>query len=275
MEEERCKHIILRILKVLIGHSAISYQRQIQAYFEDMKYVLYADPNYEEKWSNFVQVTEGRCKQIFLYFVQHDMKGEFDLGDNYKEMLEKDISGLTFLEETAFEIYEPQDFSDLQPAIDTLRDEIKKGNRAFFKLAQELQSTMEEYIEEKGTSEEKSSLVEFEKKQKRLALVVIDMFDLLDNVYTISQQLEESNWINSLEIAIKKALLFLEREGIEEISVQGEMFDGTIMEGIGTISLGEVQASYQQYQVYTVNKRGFRNASTGEVLRKAYVTTVY
>lgn len=275
MREEQDEYTSSHILKFFIGHSANVYQLHIQGCFEEMKFVLYTDQNYEDKWSSFVATTESRFKQLFFDFLLHDMKGEFYLGDTYMEMIENDIAGLTFLEETAFEIYEPQDYSDLQPAVDILRDEIKKGNRAFFKIAQELQSTMEEYVQEKGTVEGKTSLVEFEKKQKKLALLVINMFDLLDNVYNISKQVEGNKWGDSLETTLKKALLLLEKEEIEEISVQGELFDGTVMEGVGTVPLNEVPEGYEKYQVYTVNKRGFRNAVTGEILRKAYVVTVY
>ncbi|ALC89234.1 hypothetical protein AM500_05135 [Bacillus sp. FJAT-18017] len=204
--------------------------------------------------------------------------GENKLDQSLRQELMNDLLKLPKLQET-YTVNEVPVEADqsIQSIIDAVLNEVKKGNRANFRVLQDLQAKMEQLAvdaqeEEKGaiaeTLDERAGRIEDLKK------LAIEMFDQLDIIYSAVQRLGNEAVTSEVKKVIDKAIKILETNGIEELQVQNKFIDGKIMISLGNVPRNEYAPQLEQYQVYQVHQRGFRDKETNQLLRKATVITV-
>jgi hypothetical protein len=166
---------------------------------------------------------------------------------------------------------------DFQGLINEFKDEVKKGNRASFKLLQELLAKFEEFSdvaapEDKGALEQTDS--KDEGKITELINLTIQAVDSMDLIYQSAMKTDLKEWGSQIEKVINDYLKLLESYGIEEIKVLGEFINGETMISIGTVP-ESFQEQLKKFQVYAVHERGFRYKETGKLIREAKVITIY
>ncbi|SHM54285.1 nucleotide exchange factor GrpE [Gracilibacillus kekensis] len=199
--------------------------------------------------------------------------GEVNL-ETFQKELENELLNLSpiLIDE---EMEDPKTDTDLISKFDHIKDEVKKGNHVNFKLLQEIQLHIDERL---GHQEEKheSSTDDVNQQMNQYVDLLLEVFDLLDLIKINAAQKQDSSWLEEVTKVVDKAIQLLEGYGIEEIPVIGETFDGSIMEGIGTVSLEEVDApNLQKYDVYSIFQRGFRYQHNQTLIRRAKVITIY
>ncbi|WP_058308433.1 nucleotide exchange factor GrpE [Gracilibacillus massiliensis] len=209
----------------------------------------------------------------FMDKYKNEKVGEVNL-ETYQKHLEDELLNLSpiLIEE---ELEDPKTDTDLISKFDTIRDEVKKGNHVNFKLLQEIQLHIDEKLGQQELEQE-SSMEEVHQQVNQYVDLLLEVFDLLDLIKINAEQKQDSSWLEEVSKVVDKAIHLLEEYGIEEVPVIGEPFDGSIMEGIGTVSLEEVEASnLQKYEVYSVFQRGFRYQHNQSLIRRAKVITIY
>lgn len=205
--------------------------------------------------------------------------------DSYKSFIQdikKDLKELTPI--TAIHIksseYETKEIF-LKEIMDDINNEIinevKKGNRASFKLIQELLEKFEELSErsnlnDKAIIDDEIKMVK--KETNEFINLILKSIDSMELVYESAVKSELDNWAKEINQVIENYIMELEAIGIQEIKAIGEFIDGEAMISVGTIS-NDQAPHLQKFQVYCVHERGFRNSHTGQIIREAKVTTVY
>lgn len=204
--------------------------------------------------------------------------GEVILGKDYLNEIEKELMQLPLIVTEQEEQVEEESALDLEQLISDIKQDVKKGNRVTFKLLQELQTKLfeiEDETDEKQEEERNKLERQTRKEIKDLTFLLLEVFDLIDLVRTTSLQQDDEVWTAEITNVVDKGLDLLVRYGIEEIPALGKSFDGRIMEGIGTISMDDIQGEMEQYQVHSVFQRGFQYTHNQELIRRAKVITVY
>ncbi|MNC18343.1 Protein GrpE [compost metagenome] len=159
-----------------------------------------------------------------------------------------------------------------------VREQITKGNRANFKMIQEVIGKVEHLSAELSLTRQEQFKEEIGQLNQTISLMtqsLIEMFDLLDLIRATAEQQEDVVWKQNVEHVVRQALNMLATHGIEEINVNNQLFNGLYMEGIGTVSPQEIKRELPRYTVFEVTQRGFTFKETGELIRRAKVITVY
>lgn len=159
-----------------------------------------------------------------------------------------------------------------------VREQITKGNRANFKMIQEVIGKVEQLSAELSVTRQEQLSEESGQLKQTIALMtqsLIEMFDLLDLIRATAEQQGDAAWKQNLEHVVRQSLHMLAVHGIEEINVSNQLFNGQYMEGIGTVSPQEIKRELPRYTVFEVTQRGFAFKETGELIRRAKVITVY
>lgn len=263
----RINNVIRNALKINLISSFLDYQEQfskITAVFAE-----------HESWLN--QVTHNSRKYLSQYKAMYELyeKGEEPMTSDYREEIINDLLNLNKMPD--FPLEKPDDsLIDTNHIMEAIKDVVMKGNRVNFKLIQELQAKFEELIDHQpGSNDVQEELAkENNKKMNKLIHLVLDTFDQLDLIFAQTAKMNDEQWEQQSGLAVEKALKMLNDYGIEEIPVAGQLFNGNVMEAIGTISQQETQSEIDIYHVYAVHQRGFRYRDCGELIRRARVTTV-
>ncbi len=238
---------------------AVYYELEKDGYSRELFVTVRTAMKY--KFSSFAVLLSGKELPMdteFLTFCDEELKRLAECNFSDEESLE--------LEQTD---------SKAAAIVEEISSMMKRGERLNFKLIQELSEKLEVIGERIGgvSSETEDITSKYERQQKQLYLLVLEIFDLLDLVYqTVSDKGE--TWVSGLEGVIKQGLNKLSDYGLEEINVEGLLFDGQIMEGIGTLPEEQLNGDLAKYAVHTVVQRGFRIRDNGKVIRRARVITV-
>lgn len=225
-------------------------------------------------WSKAMANVTHKYECYYASFREQIESGGNRMNRSYYDEIKQELLKLPNIPVFTKSAPTPED--SLESLIHLLQDDVKKGNRVTFKILQELQARLDELsANESGNELLKTAAADSQKQLHKLTALLLDVFDLVDLVYTSSLSMGDATWSQELQKVVDKALYLLRDYGLEEIRVEGQMIDGETMEGIGTISPEELDVPLEKYQVYKVHQRGFRNLHTGELIRKCKVTTVY
>ncbi|SHG16209.1 nucleotide exchange factor GrpE [Ornithinibacillus halophilus] len=157
--------------------------------------------------------------------------------------------------------------TNLEEIIGAIKDDVKKGNRATFKMIQELQAQLDSLMDE-DEKEEGNTLDDV------YIQTLLNTFDQLDQILQSVEKVDiDETWKESVQIAVNNALRLLSEMGIEEVPALHHMFDGKVMESIGAVP-ADSETEIEQYHVHTVAQRGFRYVDNQELIRKARVITI-
>lgn len=165
----------------------------------------------------------------------------------------------------------------LRSLLQALKEDVKKGNRANFKGLQEIETRFEQFFEQvQGDHQEvvREAVQDMKNQNNNLRNLAFEMIDQLDSVYQAVLQSGNEAFSKQVEKIIEKSILTLDSFGFEEIDVLGKFIDGKTMISLGNVSRQQYAPHLDQYQVYSVHKRGFRDKKTKEIVRKATVITV-
>lgn len=262
---ERCQVCIINWITV---HSFLCFLMQLSE-IENMMET-------SQKWKiKISQIRSIVMKQYDDYFCQYGIPYKEDLRF-MKDFIKEIELELQQLQPIPTSMLNESEF-DASRLVQEVKDAVQKGNRTNFKLIQELQQKLDELSTETHTAQNNIAKTEFEKSERKLkdlTVLLLETFDLIDLISEAVVSAENNEWSKELKQVTSKALQMLEGFGFEEINVQGLMFNGEIMEGIGTVSQDEVPSDYQKYQVYKVVRRGFCYKDSKETIRKSRVITV-
>lgn len=220
--------------------------------------------------------------KIVNYFTHQTQKclgeGEKPLDKSLQQEFIKELTALPSLEQ--FYVHDgdkPEKDRSIHSLLDSLKEDIKKGNRANFKGLQELETKFEEFVEAIRADKQemvREAVAELKDKNNDLKNLALEMFDLLDSVNWVIQELGNDEVTKQVEKVVDNALQTLDSYGLEEIEVMGKRIDGKTMISLGNVSREKYAPHLEQYHVYSVTRRGFRDKETKEVIRKATVITV-
>ncbi|ADU31953.1 nucleotide exchange factor GrpE [Evansella cellulosilytica] len=166
---------------------------------------------------------------------------------------------------------------DVHELLSAVKDDVKKGNRASFKLFQQLEEKFEQFtaqMQQDQHDQMEEAVQSVKKDYDKLQQLLLEMFDQVDVIYQACTKLNDEVMCNEVAKVINKGLLLLEEHGIEEIKVEGELIDGKTMISLGNVPREKYAPHLEKYEVYSVQQRGFRRKDTKEIIRKATVITV-
>jgi molecular chaperone GrpE (heat shock protein) len=229
-------------------------------------------------WEEEVIKLEKQFLNRFDAVLEQLGKGEGAMTKTYLEEIKAELLSLPKVQLPEFKQANMKSTfeEDFEKTMLAIKEDVKKGSRATFKLIQELQEKLDSLAELVDAPEEQQQeqVKETPKPENVYLKPLLDTFDQLDLILQSIRKVEAKSWSDSVELAVKRALVFLRDLGIEEIPTLGEMFDGKIMESIGAIPSSSVDTNVEQYHVYTVHQRGFRYIHDGQLIRKAKVITI-
>lgn len=197
---------------------------------------------------------------------------------NLKEQLMNKIKELPSLnEESMMTTKGNKDFT-VEELIDSVKSDVKKGNRATFKLIQELEMKLQEYIEKVNLNSKQEimeeTLIHLNKKVSSLQLLSIELFDQIDRIYQFCQKIDHPILQKELEKVRIEAIHLLDQHHIKKIEVEGKLIDGKTMISLGKVPKDDQDKDLESHQVISVVQQGFLNKETKEIIRKAKVITV-
>ncbi|MDP4086691.1 MAG: nucleotide exchange factor GrpE [Bacillota bacterium] len=269
MQTVKVNGILTRLRSILVLEILIDYQAQLK----EMRVCLskYGHDNWRKEISKLL---DWSTKTALDFINRGDVKVE----ESRQQEFIDELLNLTPLEQFYLrdgEIVEMD--GDLASLLGTLMADIKKGNRANFRGFQELESRFELLAEQVQTDKQESVnkyVQEMKNKNADLKNFLLEMFDQIDSIYQAVLQLGNDDVTKQVKLVVNKSLATLEALGFEEIKVLGEFIDGKTMISLGNVSRLQYAPHLEQYQVYSVTKRGFRDNETKEIIRKATVITV-
>lgn len=230
----------------------------------------------DDRWAMEIEKLGHMVKHRTAILQKEWMKGIMKMDKDLFIFFRKEIKGFREIdiERLESQVGVPQDFG-----ITELKEQIVKGNRANFKMMQEviqqiekLSAEFSDYAQQKTIEDQADQLKEAIKDYTN---TLLDMFDFIDLIRISVEQKGDRVWLQSVEQIVRKALDLLNMHGLEALEVKGELFDSAVMEGIGTISPQEISQDLPKYTVYAVTQRGFRLKETQQLVRRAKVITVY
>lgn len=201
-------------------------------------------------------------------------KGDMKVDKATYDMFNKEVKRID-IKQLIESIAQPVEFV---PEISAIKEQVTKGNRANFKMMQETIQLVEKLSGELSESRQKHMQDESQQAKQLIQKYIdalLELFDLLDLIRASAEAQGDQAWLQNTEQVVNKALTLLTYYGLEELSVDGLLFDGSIMEGIGSVSPNEIERELPKYAVYAVTQRGFLLRETRELIRKAKVITVY
>lgn len=228
-----------------------------------------------ESWVQESEKVEHYYQQLSKRFLE---EGELTLSELLKEELVERLLALKpldhFYSSDKEQVETDQEVNEL---IEAVKEDVKKGNRATFKLMQQLETKFEQFVDQVqlGQKEQINQAVQKTKKRnEQLMSLTIEMFDQLDLIYQACVKLGDETISTEVEKVINKALTLLDSNGIEELKVEGQFIDGKTMISLGNVPREQYAPHLEKYQVYSIHQRGFINRDTKELIRKATVITV-
>jgi molecular chaperone GrpE (heat shock protein) len=231
----------------------------------------------DQHWRAEIEKISEMMKTQGSKLIETCTKGEVKVDKKLYDLFRKEMNQMkkVDIQKMIDSVTQPEEFI---PNLSELKDQVSKGNRANFKMIQELIGHVEKLAGD--LTESRRQYIAHESEQlkdlvKRYTRSLLDMFDMIDLIRLSAEQQGDSDWLKNLEQTVTKASLMLEYHGLEVMNVNGMLFDGTIMEGIGTVSPQEINRELPKYAVYAVTQQGFRQKGTQELVRKAKVITVY
>ncbi|RDU37085.1 nucleotide exchange factor GrpE [Neobacillus piezotolerans] len=204
--------------------------------------------------------------------------GDIELEKSLQEEFIEELLNLPKLEQ--FYVHEGESVEmdeSLVSLIEAIKVDVKKGNRANFKGLQELEMKFDQFVDQIQADKQgeiHKAVQEMKDRNKKGKMLALEMFDQIDSVFQAVQQLGNDAVTKQVEMIINRSLEALESYGFEEIKVLGEPIDGKTMISLGNVSRQQYAPDLEQYHVYSVHKRGFRDKETNEIIRKATVITV-
>jgi molecular chaperone GrpE (heat shock protein) len=270
-------HYIIYICKVI--HKSVWNWTRLHIFEENERiksiiFQLEATFRNSKRWLSDLQSLQPR----FMKLLEELNKGASEMQKKLQEYLYLHLKQLPPMDVSqAIDNVMSLTASSSNGALEEVKEMLKKNERISFKLIQEILAKLEDFSTHsnaKVAEDFREEITRLQNQNKSLLTDMLEFFDLLDLVRVNTITAGNQNWVKNIEVAINKALVSLDKYGLHEIKVEGEMFDSTIMEGIGTVSRQEIQKDVPKYTVYFVHQRGFKEKETGKLIRKAKVITV-
>ncbi|WP_078553890.1 nucleotide exchange factor GrpE [Bacillus alkalicellulosilyticus] len=230
-----------------------------------------------QTWAAELKVSHTNVIEVFLDYLQKRYRGD-EMTEKLFTTIRNQLLELKPITELQLKEESPQVTLDFEALFNEIKSEVKKGNRASFKLNQELQDKIEGLTElapkHVDHNQTKETIEEITIHSKALIDILLKSIDSMDLIYQSALKSELLEWASEIEKTIQSYLDELSAVGIEEIKVLGEFIDGEIMISIGTVP-PETAPELEKFQVYSVHQRGFRFKETGKLIREAKVITIY